>query len=121
MSSTDLVGGLQKVRVVVGERSEVLLVLAAVGDVFLEDLSPVDGRGATVTSLEVCPMMRGRSSPARTSVFSNGVGRYQGCKGLQRLAKKRSLGCVNFLPLPAWLLLDKTKTGPFFSPSMYYL
>ena len=68
-AETDLVGGLEKVGVVVGERSQVFLVLAAVGDVLLEDLPPVDGRGATVTSLEVCPMMRGRSSPARTYVF----------------------------------------------------
>ena len=31
--------------------------------------------------------------------------------------KKWSLGCVNFLPSSAWLLLSKT--GPLFSPSLY--
>ena len=36
---------------------------------------------------------------------------------LQRWAKKWSLGCVNFLPGPAWLLLSQT--APLFSPSMY--
>ena len=62
---TDLVGGLEKVGVVVGERSQVLLVLAAVGDVLLEDLPPVDGRGATVTPFEIRPLMRRRSSSTR--------------------------------------------------------
>ena len=32
-------------------------------------------------------------------------------------AKKWSLGCGNFLPGPAWLLLSKT--GPRFGPSLY--
>ena len=35
---------------------------------------------------------------------------------VQRWAKKWSLGCGNFLPGPAWLLLSKT--GPLFSPSL---
>ena len=62
---TDLVGGLEKVGVVVGEGSQVLLVLAAVGDVLLEDLPPVDGRGSTVTPFEIRPLMRRRSSSTR--------------------------------------------------------
>ena len=64
----DLVGGLEKVGLVVGERSQALLVLAAVGDVLLEDLPPVDGRGATVAPLEIRPLMRRRSSPSETGV-----------------------------------------------------
>ena len=65
MLLSDLVGGLEKLGVVVGEGPQVLLVLAAVGDVLLEDLPPVDGRGATVTPLEVRPPMRRRSAPRR--------------------------------------------------------
>ena len=62
---SDLVGGLEKLGVVVGEGPQVLLVLAAVGDVLLEDLPSVDGRGATVTPLEVRPPMRRLSAPRR--------------------------------------------------------
>ena len=38
-------------------------------------------------------------------------------KQIQRWAKQWSLGCENFLPGPAWLLLNKT--GPLFGPSLY--
>ena len=72
MLARDLVGGLEKVGLVVGERSQALLVLAAVGDVLLEDLPPVDGRGATVTPLEIRPLMRRRSSPSETESVRDG-------------------------------------------------
>ena len=61
---TNLVG-FQKVGVVVGERSQVLLVLAAVRDVLLEDLPPVDGRRPAVAPLEARALMGRRSSPAK--------------------------------------------------------
>ena len=37
---------------------------------------------------------------------------------VQSWAKKWSLGCVNFLIGPAWLLLSKT--GSLFSPALYF-
>ena len=61
---TNLVG-FQKVGIVVGERSQVLLVLAAVRDVLLEDLPPVDGRRPAMAPLETRALMGRRSSPEK--------------------------------------------------------
>ena len=38
---------------------------------------------------------------------------------IQGSAKRWALGCENFLPCPAWLLLSKT--GPPFSPYLYIM
>ena len=67
-STTDLIVGLEQIGVVVGERPQALLVLAAVCNVLLENLPSVDGGGPTVPPLEICPMVRRRPSPRRAEI-----------------------------------------------------
>ena len=56
----------------------------------------------------------GQESPFQSRVE---IQRRRNCIYFERWTLRRTLGCENFLPGPAWLLLSKT--CPPFSPSLY--